>query len=103
MTGIRRAASGFVLAAVTAGAGAVSTARAQASGNLQASVTVLDDLVSRSVAAQVESLAGDWSAPAGSSAVPFELHPRQGVTATVLELEPIDRLRRLRVEIVYLY
>ena len=103
MTRIRGAAIGLAIAALAAGAGALSTARAQASGNLRASVTVLDDLVSRRIAAQVEAFVMDWSASSRPATVRLRPDSRDGVAAKVRELERIGRLRRLRVEIVYLY
>ena len=72
---IRRTA---VAAALVAGAwGAFSTARAQASGTLQASVTVIDDAVSRAVTAEIP---GYLSAPVGSSGIRrrgMVAHPHQ--------------------------
>lgn len=103
MTRIRGAAVGLALAVLATSGGALSTARAQASGNLRASATVLDDLVSRRVGAEVESFVRDSSASPRPATVPVGLDSRDGVAATVRELERIGRLRRLRVEIVYLH
>jgi hypothetical protein len=103
MTRIRRATLGVAVAVLAAGAGAFSTARAQSSGKLQVTVTVLDDLVSRTVATQVEPILRELTGSARSDAPPSAIDSRDGVAATLIELEPIGRLRRLRVEIAYLY
>ena len=104
---IRRTA---VAAALVAGTwGAFSTARAQASGTLQASVTVIDDAVSRAVTAEIP---GYLSAPVGSSGIrrpravqleaPGAPPDPQGVRATIRELPAGAGARRVRVDIVYL-
>jgi hypothetical protein len=99
----RGAVVGLAVAVLAAGAGAFSPARAQASGNLQASVTVIDDLVSRTVTARLAAVLKKSTRSATSDSPHPSIDPRDGVAATLVELEPRGRLRRFRVEIIYLH
>ena len=101
MYGIRMAATAAALAALVCGSAIESTLGAQASGTLQASVTVLDDRVSQVVR---ERLA-DFEFGGGTDAHAGEPRGNRGseeIAATVTELPPVGAVRRIRVEVAYL-
>ena len=101
MSGSRFAATLLAAAALLGGSALGSTLRAQASGTLQASVTVLDDRVSRVVRerlAHFEVGGSRESYASGSDRIPGS----QGMTAKVTELPPNGLVRRVRVEIAFL-
>jgi hypothetical protein len=102
MAEFRNLAGTLAVAGLAATAGGFSTAHAQASGTLQASVTVLDDLVSRVVAAQLEAESGRRDAKL-RQLLPLEAYPGAGVAASLVELDAEGPDRRLRIEIVYLH
>lgn len=83
--------------------GGLSPARAQASGTLQASVTVIDDPVSRSVSAGIPLLVR--RPPPGREQMPLPIPlnaPADVVRATIRELPSDGAARRIRVDIVFL-
>lgn len=85
-----------------AASGLVGTARAQASGTLQASATVLDDAVSRSVLSRLAPPPADAGDLRPSGTDPVELLRLETVMASLTELGRDGQVRRVRVEIVYL-
>ena len=96
---IRRTA---VAAALVAAAwGAFSTARAQASGTLQASVTVLDDRVSQVVRKRLAEFE-DGGGPSAHAGEPRGKGGSEEIAATVTELPRVGAVRRIRVEVAYL-
>lgn len=100
----RTVAAGALLAGAW---GAFSTARAQASGTLQASVTVIDDPVNRAIAAGLPaylSLTPEDSLfrPQSLLVDRGALRAVPGVRATVRELRAERSARRLRIDVVYL-
>ena len=102
----RVAAAGALL---MAGWGGLSPARAQASGTLQASVTVVDDAVSRSVSAALPLLVQsrlESSPPSRSVSISLPGSSGTGdgssVRAIIRELPFRGDARRLRVDIIYL-
>ena len=102
MSGIRLARVVLVAALLVGASGAISTARAQASGTLQASVTVVDDPVSRAVFSGLPALVRDQSGPTRPHTMAFDLDTRYGVRATVRELELEGTEPHVRVDVVYL-
>ena len=100
MSGFRLAATLLAAAALLGASALGSTLRAQASGTLQASVTVLDDRVSRVVRerlADFEAEGGRQSDGSGSERVAGS----RGIIAKVIELAPIGVVRRVRLEVAY--
>jgi hypothetical protein len=101
MSGFRLAATMLAAAALVGGSAIGSTLRAQASGTLQASVMVLDDRVSRMVRerlADFEAEGGRQADRSGSGRVAGS----RGITAKLIELDPIGAVRRVRLEVAYL-
>lgn len=101
MSRFRMAATGLVVAALATGSGVGSRLGAQASGTLQASVTVLDDVVNRLVRAAVTDFAADPGQERieeGRRVIPGPL----GVSTTVRVLPDAGGLRRIRIEVVRL-
>ena len=102
MSGIRLARVVLVAALLVGASGAISTARAQASGTLQASVTVVDDPVSRAVFSRLPALVREQSGPTRPHTMTFDLDTRYGVRATVRELELEGTDPHVRVDVVHL-
>jgi hypothetical protein len=101
MIEFRLAATILAAAALVGGSAIGSTLRAQASGTLQASVTVLDDRVSQAVRERLADLEaeGDRQSDERGSG---RARGTQGITAKVIELAPIGAVRRVRLEVAYL-
>jgi hypothetical protein len=99
-----------VAVALFAGAwGTFSTAHAQASGTLQASVTVLDDAVNRALAAQLQAHltgAGRDSQSDRPRLIPLPdrspLLDTQRARAVIRELPAEGAARHVRIDVVYL-
>ena len=99
MSRIRIGAAGLVVAALAAGSGVGSTLGAQASGTLQASVTVLDDRVNRLVRAAVTDFAADPEQERLEEELRVTYGP-EGVSTTVRVLPDAGAIRRIRIDVV---
>ena len=102
MASVRSFGTVVMFGVLSAAAGAPGTARAQASGTLQASATVLDDAVSRSVLARLAAAPAITTDPPGSGSDPVELLRLESVTAWLTERDRVGQALRVRLEIVYL-
>ncbi len=101
MSGIQVGRIGLVVALLAGASGAASAARAQASGTLQASATVIDDPVSRAVLAELPALLER----SGTASLPLRsliADERYIARTTVRLLEPKGARPTVRVEVVYL-
>lgn len=102
MSGIRIGTPALALALLAGVSGAATTARAQASGTLQASVTVIDDPVSRSVFEEVSRAVSALTIgehPGVNGAIGVRL--AGAAVASIVELEAVEERRRVRVEVVH--
>lgn len=91
---MRSRAAVLVVASLAAAAGTVSAAEAQVTGTLQASVTVVDDPVRRSLIRSVRK--------AFESGEPTERSlPAEGVAVRLQPLPAGAGRRRIRIEILY--
>ena len=103
MAGNRVARAAAFVAFLLGAGGVLSPARAQASGTLQATTTVVDDPVSRAVSAELPRVLlrlPDRLASGLGTSIP--LADRYSAQAAVRELLPDAVGRRIRIDVVYL-
>ena len=102
MASVRSFTTVVMVGVLSAAAGTPGTARAQASGTLQASATVLDDAVSRSVFARLAAAPAITTGRPGPVSDPVELLRLESVRAWVTRVDRVGQVLRVRLEIVYL-
>jgi hypothetical protein len=90
---------GTILAAAGALAGAPESARAQASGTLQATAVVLDDAVNRELEARLEGLTVEREFTGSSASLP---HQPVMIEVSGPDRALPERQGRIRIDLVYM-